>query len=62
MDVNGAYTHTLAGLALRHKLSVKNLTDKEVLFPEYVRRNINAIPSGYRRQIVYTLQITGLRQ
>ncbi len=63
VDLNVGYTHTLtvASLTLRHKLSVKNLTDEEVLFPEYVRRNINAIPSGYRRQIVYTLQITGLR-
>lgn len=58
-DLNLGYTQAMSTLTLRHKLSVKNVTDHEVEIPEYVRRIINSIPSGFGRQVVYSVQITG---
>ena len=49
--VNGSATF------LRHLLSAKNVTDVDVRVPEYVRRILNDVPSGYRRRISYTLQV-----
>jgi len=43
---------------LRHIISAKNLGDDEVEIPEYVRRRINEVPSGYGRRISYTLQVS----
>ncbi|MFZ2490949.1 MAG: TonB-dependent receptor [Thermoanaerobaculia bacterium] len=61
VDLNGAFSQAIGTMMLRHKLSAKNLTDEDIMFPEFVRRNLNAVPSGFGRQIVYTLQVTGAR-
>lgn len=54
-DVNLGYSHKVGEYTLRHNVSAKNILDKTVLFPEYVSRALNDIPSGYARQIFYSL-------
>jgi outer membrane receptor protein involved in Fe transport len=56
-DLTVGYGQRVGPLVLRHLLSAKNLTDKDVEYPEYVRRNINSVPSSYSRRISYTLQV-----
>jgi outer membrane receptor protein involved in Fe transport len=56
-DLTLGYGHRVSGLVLRHLLSAKNAADEDVRVPEYVRRIMNDVPSGYRRRISYTLQV-----
>jgi outer membrane receptor protein involved in Fe transport len=56
-DVNASYHHELGGLSLRHMISAKNAADADEPIPEFVRRNINDIPSGNGRRFIYTLTI-----
>lgn len=56
-DLTLGYGQRVSGLVLRHLLSAKNVTDVDVRVPEYVRRILNDVPSGYRRRISYTLQV-----
>lgn len=56
-DLNLGYRHRVASVGLRHYLSIKNIADDEVENPEYVRRNINSVPSGYGRRISYNIQL-----
>ncbi|MBI3122954.1 MAG: TonB-dependent receptor [Ignavibacteriales bacterium] len=55
IDFNIGFTQKIGGYNLRHNLSAKNLFNKTILFPEYVSRALNDIPSGYARQIFYSL-------
>lgn len=34
---------------------MKNIFDEIVLFPEYVGRSMNSVPSGFGRQILYSV-------
>lgn len=54
-DINLGYAHKVNGYSLRHNISAKNVFNKTVLFPEYVSRALNDVPSGYARQIFYSL-------
>ncbi len=56
-DLTVGYGHRVGTTVLRHLLTAKNLTDKDVRYPEYVRRIINSVPSSYGRRISYTLQV-----
>ncbi len=56
-DFTVSYTHKVGLFALRHSVSAKNVFDKTVLYPEYVNRVLNAVPSGYGRQIFYSLDL-----
>lgn len=56
-DLNLGYGHRVGDLVLRHSLSVKNVTDEQERIPEYVRRNLNEVPSGCGRRISYVLQV-----
>ncbi len=56
-DLTLGYGQRVGSFVLRHMLSAQNLTDKQVEFPEYVRRILNSVPSGYSRRISYTLQV-----
>lgn len=57
LDLNLGYGHRVGDLVLRHSLSVKNVTDEQERIPEYVRRILNEVPSGYGRRISYLLQV-----
>lgn len=56
-DLNFGYRHRHNTVVLRHYLTVKNIADEEVEIPEYVRRRINDVPSGYGRRISYNVQV-----
>ncbi len=56
-DLNLGFRHRLESVGLRHYLSIKNVADDEVEIPEYVRRRINDVPSGYGRRISYNIQL-----
>jgi hypothetical protein len=56
-DLNLGYGHRVGNLVLRHSLSVKNVTDDQERVPEYVRRILNEVPSGYGRRVSYLLQV-----
>ena len=56
-DLNLGYGHRVGNLVLRHSLSAKNIADDQERIPEYVRRNLNEVPSGYGRRISYLLQV-----
>ncbi|MBN1338456.1 MAG: TonB-dependent receptor [Bacteroidales bacterium] len=58
-DLNLFYKHELGGAKLRHSLSIKNLTDADVLYPEYVSRTkLNEVSSGYYQTILYTISVS----
>ena len=57
LDLNIGYKHKVMYFNLRHNISIKNVFDELVLFPEYVGRNINSVPSGFGRQILYSLHL-----
>ncbi len=57
-DVNFSYSHQTKHVRFIHSLSVKNLFDNQILIPEYVRQNINALPAGYYRFVSYTLKVS----
>lgn len=59
LDLDGGFTQTLGRLRLRHLLIVSNAFDSEDEIPEFVRRNLNAVPSGIGRRIAYRLELTG---
>lgn len=54
-DMNVGLVQKINGYVLRHNLSAKNLFNKTILFPEYVSRALNDVPSGFARQIFYSL-------
>lgn len=54
-DLTLGYIQKIGGYTLRHNISAKNVLNKTVLFPEYVSRALNDVPSGYARQIFYSL-------
>lgn len=57
-DVSVGYTHQAQGHTVYHSLSVRNLFDKDVVLPEYVRRNVlNEVTAGLGRAVVYTLRV-----
>jgi outer membrane receptor for ferrienterochelin and colicin len=57
LDFNLAYQHPYQSLRLKHVMSIQNLTNTPINFPEYVRRkSLNEIPlAGSERGIFYTL-------
>lgn len=57
LDFNFGFTHGISAGSIRHTLSVKNVFDGDVLIPEYVRRELNEIPFGYGRTIVYSMHM-----
>ncbi|MEN8216706.1 MAG: TonB-dependent receptor [Pseudomonadota bacterium] len=55
-DLNFAYQHKYESLKVKHVLSIRNVLDTQVTFPEYVRRNLNEIPQNETdRGIFYSL-------
>lgn len=56
-DLTLGFGHRLGHQVLRHTLSVKNVADKQERTPEYVRRVLNEVPSGYGQRIAYLLQV-----
>ena len=57
VDFSVSYSHSAGSFSLRHSVSAKNIFDKTVLYPEFVNRVLNAVPSGYSRQIFYSLDL-----
>lgn len=57
LDLNGSFTQDFGELTVRHNLTVKNIFNKTILFPEYVSRALNDVPSGYAQQIFYSLTL-----
>ncbi len=57
LDLNLSLTLKSKRASFVHRLSAKNLFNREVLIPEYVRQNINSLPAGYYRYISYTFQV-----
>jgi len=56
-DLGIGYDQKAGGISLSHRLSVKNIFDETILFPEFSRRNLNSVPSGYGRRVMYEVQI-----
>lgn len=56
-DLNLSYTHKAGQITLHHNLSGKNITDREFIFPDYVARTINSVPSGFGRSLFYSLAL-----
>lgn len=57
-DASVGYTHNMLGHVVSHSLAAHNLFNKDVLYPEYVRRTVlNEIPAGLGRTLVYTLRV-----
>lgn len=63
IDLNLGIQHTLLNTRLNHIISVKNVTDTDIMFPEYARNNpnqvnpVNSVPYGYPRFISYTVKM-----
>ena len=57
LDLSVGYEQALLSRSFRHSISAKNVFDKQVSFPEYVRRTLNQVPSGYGRRVAYEVQI-----
>jgi outer membrane cobalamin receptor len=57
VDLNLAYQHKYKKLQLKHVVSIHNISDMFVTFPEYVyrNRNLNEVPLEYERSIFYSL-------
>jgi len=59
IDLNLYYLQSSKDWNLRHSFMVKNLSDQELLVPEYVRRNtINSVPMGVDRRFMYQISIS----
>ncbi|RKZ92021.1 MAG: hypothetical protein DRR19_05520 [Candidatus Parabeggiatoa sp. nov. 1] len=58
-DLNFAYQHKYKYLQLKHVMSIHNVSDTLVTFPEYVRRKgLNEVPlAGSERSLFYSLII-----
>ncbi len=54
-DANVGFYHYVMSFKIRHNISMKNIFDEIVLFPEYVGRSMNSVPSGFGRQILYSV-------
>ncbi len=57
LDAQLGYAQHLAGLAVRHGLVVSNAFDSRQEIPEFVRRNLNSVPSGVGRRIAYMMEL-----
>lgn len=61
VDVHIGYTPKTSGrLKIKHTVSLKNITDSDMLVPEYIRKrpDVNAIATtAYGRRLLYSLQI-----
>lgn len=63
LDINMGYTHSFSLFRFRHFLSLKNVYNRRVVFPEYADRDsqakipLNEIPTefGYGRRVGYTV-------
>jgi outer membrane receptor protein involved in Fe transport len=58
LDLNTGFTHRSGPRELQHVLSLKNVTGEDNAYPEYVRRNLNEIPEGFGRMVLYTMRFT----
>ena len=60
LDMNLGFKQDLAGLELDHTLTLKNVTDSEMLTAEYIRQttNINSLATmAFGRRLVYSARI-----
>ena len=57
VDLNIGYSHKVGIFSLRHNISAKNVLDELVLYPEYVSRALNSVPSGFGRQLLYSMNV-----
>jgi outer membrane cobalamin receptor len=57
-DLELGYTSHVSGLTVRHALVATNAFDSRDEIPEFVRRNINAVPSGLGRRVGYTVRVS----
>lgn len=58
LDASLGFTQHLARLDFRHGLALSNAFDARDEIPEFVRRNVNAVPSGVGRRIAYVIDIS----
>ncbi len=59
-DLHLGYKHKFGGVSLIHTISIKNLTESDMLIPEYIRQRptINTLPTaGAGRRLVYTVNL-----
>ena len=58
IDLNLSYSHNIGKIKFTHTISAKNLTDNDIILPEYVRRKtLNSVPWGFSRYISYMLKV-----
>ena len=57
-DLNLGYATQIARMTVHHSLVVSNAFDARDDVPEFVRRNINAIPSGVGRRVEYVVGLS----
>jgi outer membrane cobalamin receptor len=58
IDLDLGYTSLISGLTVRHALVATNAFDSDGEMPEFVRRNLNTVPSGLGRRIAYTVTVS----
>jgi outer membrane receptor protein involved in Fe transport len=57
-DLNFSFSQSFQNTNIKHNLSIRNITDEELLVPEYVRRSgINEVSFGFGRRIMYMINI-----
>ena len=56
-SLNFSYNFCYKKIKFTHKFSVKNALNKQIVVPEFVRQNINVLPSGTYRFFSYTFKI-----
>ncbi len=57
LDINFSFSHSIKKVKFTHTLSAKNVLNKNIVVPEFVRQNINALPVGFYRYISYTFRV-----
>lgn len=57
VDVNSSYSHKIERMRLVHHISVKNVLNEQIGYPEFSRlKSINTIPSNNARMVIYSLK------
>jgi outer membrane receptor for ferrienterochelin and colicin len=61
IDLNGTWTQTAGPIVVRHELSLRNVADERITYPEYVRGVLNAIDDSHGRTLQYMARFTWKR-
>lgn len=57
LDLTVSFDQRLSSTDARHALSIKDLFDTRVVYPDYVRQTLEEVPSGLGRRASYTVTV-----